>query len=216
MRRSFKSMVTRYTEERGAFQEEAAFWENIYVDRDFYVQALTDKDNTVLAFGVTTRKKWFRPKLLSPGGYWREPGLIRRVLRLGGRISPIFNVKLGKTRFSELEQPVAVAGFLGAHNFGYWEAHWLGHPGNYQHYVFGVNDARPRAFDSTSVLFPTGASWELSWPDAAQTHFEKVSHLGTFRSAAAPNTYAVLGQTMSPDEYPLTYGPQSYHVRTIP
>lgn len=217
MRRSFKSNVTRYSDELGEYEEEIDLWENVYIDRDFYVQALSDKDDTVLAFAVTTRAKRFRPKLAAPGGSWKEPGWVRRVLGLGGRMIPAFRVKLLTARLMDAGQPERVAASMGAHSFGYWESHWLGNPGNYQHYVFAVNDAGAGGYDSAQVLFPTVATrWDIEWPDVSQTSIENVPRLQAFRRAATPNTYAVLGQTMSPDEYPLTYGPQQHHVRTVP
>jgi hypothetical protein len=209
--------VHRYSEERGEYPEEVRFWENIYADRDFYVQALTDKDDTVQAFAVTTRARRFRPKIVSPGFSSHEPGWLRRALRRQGRLTPIFSLRLGKSRFSELGQPDRVAGYLGAHTFGYWEAHWLGNPGNYQTYVFAVNDAGAEGFHSATTLFPLddAAAWDIQWPDGVRD-FEDLPNLHAFRRSAVMNTYAVLGPSMSLDDYPITYGPHVHHVRTIP
>jgi hypothetical protein len=217
MRRSLNATLHRYSEEeQGEYLEQVVLWENVYVDRDFYVQVLTDIDNSVLGFAVTTRSNRFRPKLVSPGSLWHEPGWLRRRLRLDGRLTPIFKVRLSKTRFRELGQPMKLSGGMGAHTFSYWEAHWLGNPGNYQYYVFGVNDAGAKAFDSASVLFPPESNWEVHWRDDAGTDFHAVSHLASFRRAAVINTYAVIGPTMTIDDYPLPFGPEVHHVRTIP
>ena len=104
MRRSLDATLHRYSEAQGEYLEQVVLWENVYGDHDFYVQALTDIDNSVLAFAVTTRTKRFRPKLVSPGSLWSASGRIHRALRQEGRYTPIFDVRLSKTHFSQLEQ----------------------------------------------------------------------------------------------------------------
>jgi hypothetical protein len=193
------------------------FEECIYVDRDFYLLAVIDTDESVLAYSVTTRSTRFHPSLRSPGTYERERQwpILRRFRRFRER--PIFDVRLGKTRFAELDRPDRGSWSMGAHTFGYHEAHWLGNPGNYQWYVFAVNDAGARGWDGANVLHPgEHGLWDASWGTSeGDTEFEKVPHLTAFRRVARMNTYAVVGPNLDVADYPTTYGPHIHHVRTL-
>jgi hypothetical protein len=135
-----------------AQRAQAQISEWIYVDRDYYVQALTEQDDeTVLAFSVTTRSSRFHPRFDSRGGgtyvrrRWLAPTLARRrwlPRKLRFRLSdfkPLFRIKLGKTRFSELEGPQNARAWLGAQSGSYEEIYDYGRPAYYQRYVFAVN-----------------------------------------------------------------------------
>jgi hypothetical protein len=167
IRRTVTSTVHVLVEGSDDFVErEKDFEECIYIDRDFYVQALADSDETVVAFSVTTRSKRFHPKLRSPGYTVLERGWLARRLRLHERLMPIFKVKLGKTHFAELDQPQQAAASLGARTFHYYEVHSLGNPGHYQEYVFAINDAGFIADEAphtgTIINVETGP-WEFAW-----------------------------------------------------
>jgi hypothetical protein len=106
-----------------------------WVDRDYFVAALTDEDETIQALAITTRSKSFRPRFQS----------------VRGRAYPKLEVRLGRTRFSEIEaRPIKIESRLGNRRSGYNEIYYFGNPGYYQHFVCGVNDAGIRG-------------WALSW-----------------------------------------------------
>lgn len=69
MRRTFESEISRFDEYGRWVPDSKTFIEVVYIDRDFYVQALTDVDETVHAYSVTTRSKHFRPSFRPPGGF---------------------------------------------------------------------------------------------------------------------------------------------------
>jgi hypothetical protein len=73
-----------------------------FIDHDYYVQTISDDDNTVLAFSVTTRSSRFQPVLQIP----RSPGLLARWQwrRTHGQPyrGPVY-VRLGRTTFADLD-----------------------------------------------------------------------------------------------------------------
>lgn len=252
LRRKLDADITEWDEHGRPRLVRASFWDCVYIDRDFYVHALADENDTVLAFAVTSRSKRFRPRFVSPGSEYVLPGRLRRALRLPERFRPMFKVKLGSTRLVAVGTPDRVVAWLGAHNFHYFEAHYHGNPGNYQTFVFAVNDAGAFVWDAPiRTLFPGDAPWDLRWepsPDEGDDPFEEIDlddaaaleaalelpepsaeevfhdapHLLAFRRASTFNTYAVLGLTLSLDNYPATwgndviFGPNSNFVRTLP
>lgn len=208
--------------------EQRAFLESVYIDRDFYVHTYSDHDGAVVAFSVTTRSRRFRPSLRSPGSYVVERGRLLRLLRFP-QFRPIFKVRLGKTRFGALDPPDKAAGWVGAHNMHYYEAHWLGNPGNYQWYVFSINDAGEWAWETPLIGSIIGSEppWDFAWGFAPDddSAFEQVPGWHNFRRKARINTYTVVGPTMLLEDYPpatdlrnypVAFGPNSDQVRTLP
>lgn len=103
--------------------------EHVFVDKYFYVQAITNADGSVLTFSVTSRIRRFNPAL-TLGPY----SLTGEVVR----------VRLGKTRFAEIDllaKPSKLFCALGARRFCYYEEYYFGNPGNYQAFIFAINDA---------------------------------------------------------------------------
>ena len=103
--------------------------EYLFVLRKTYVQVIADASQTVLAFSVTTREKSFNPQIDVNA----------------------FSVRLGQTKFTDLDQadigePDRVAYSLGARRFFYAEEYYLANPGNYQTVIFSINDAGPMEF----------------------------------------------------------------------
>lgn len=103
--------------------------EYIFVDKRFYLQAVTNSDDKVLAYSVTTRLKDFNPKVWAVPNEQKTP------------------VVLGRTSLEELASinyggPRKCYGFIGntTPSF-YFEEYYYGNPGNYQTYLFGLNDA---------------------------------------------------------------------------
>lgn len=139
--------------------------QHIFVDPRFYVEAVADSDGQVLMFSVTIRRKSFNPAL---------------VINKGGR--PSINVKLGVTRFSDLDDlgEGAVRSGLGAHRVHYQEEYYLGNPGLYQAYAFSLNDAGVVPKEFKENIFNLGAE-VTSDP-----------RLQTFRSHTRINTYTIV------------------------
>jgi len=105
--------------------------EYIFVDKDFYVQAITDRLGKVLLYAVTTRKKDFNPSFDSPA-----------YLSSGNEKDKAI---LGKSNIKEIapgDNPLICFGFVGmtANSF-YHEEYSFGNVSFYQKYLYGVNDA---------------------------------------------------------------------------
>jgi len=82
--------------------------ERIYVLPDAFVRIYCAGESIVEAFTVTTRSKRFAPKLPIPWGGSSEDKLL---------------VRLGRTKYAELDKPMAASGWAGARHWGYHEAH---------------------------------------------------------------------------------------------
>jgi hypothetical protein len=118
------------------------FVEALWVDPAFYVQAIADEDETIHAYSVTARTKRFRPAFRPPGATAIPlTGIRRLLLRREYRIKPNREIVLGKTRFADLDNPLNASSWVGAHNAHYFETHYFGNPGYYQHFIYSVNDA---------------------------------------------------------------------------
>jgi hypothetical protein len=94
--------------------------EYIFVNTDFYLDAVTDTNDSVLYYAVTVRNDSFHPVFKGP--------------------SPI---TLGVSKFTDITgEPnfVVACSFEGA-KFSYYETHYYGYSGDYQDYGFGVNPA---------------------------------------------------------------------------
>lgn len=189
-----------------------------FVDEMFYVDAVTDKEERVLTYSVTTRDVQFRPRL------WGKnlPDLSPRPAGFG---SP-----LGDKTFAELcndrwTLPIGIIGNLAARRFAYFEAHYYGNPGHYQTYLVGISDAGPTTW-SDDVTFPQ-VLMELPRlgafdPDGAGGHdpegieaFISKSQMNRFRSAARPNCFVVTSHHFTLFREGLALGPDADRVRTM-
>ena len=100
--------------------------ENVFINNDFYVQAYVDNNKSVLAYSITTRREGFNPEIkLGPYSSNKEAKTIM----------------LGKTKFFEIGNPEKITSYIGAHDFYYSEEYYFGNPGNYQSYIFSLNEA---------------------------------------------------------------------------
>jgi hypothetical protein len=141
-RRTVHGQMTSYDDMGRPQFAPKEFTEAVWIDRDFYVHTIADSDASVQAYSVTTRSKRFRPKFYPPGGYYAQRRWpLRRWERFRYRTIANAGVTLGKTRLIELGQPDCAASWLGAHNWHYFEKHYLGNPGYYQTFVYSINDA---------------------------------------------------------------------------
>lgn len=148
-----------------------------YVLPDAFVRLICSDDSVVDAFSVTTRNRWFAPRLEIPWGGSRES---KRIIRLG------------RTRYSGLSRDclISACGWAGARHWGYHELHYLGNPGFYQTYILGSNDV-------------SGVGWPPEGPElAAVTSASGDGQIDllaptpewlSFRRLAAPNTFSVVG-----------------------
>jgi hypothetical protein len=203
-----------------------AFLVSTFIDRDYYVQTISDDDNTVLAFSVTTRSRRFQPVLQVP----RPPGpLVRwRWRRIHGRpyLAPVY-VRLGHTSFADLDSPDRESFspphfriMMGAHNHAYSEIVYKGNPGYYQTFVWTASDAARQGRFGKGMLVaqeiegdewpkPDGGGDEPEWSDMRETQ--------RFRRETVITTYTVIGVSLGLENYPIDrFGPHENLVRTLP
>lgn len=95
----------------------------IFVDPDYYIQAITDKEDKVLAYAITTRSESFTPNF-----------------NIAGQ-----RITLRATTFGQLRQkgePIECSWNLGnTAPSWYWEAYSYGNPGLYQDYIYAINNS---------------------------------------------------------------------------
>lgn len=93
--------------------------EYIFINDYFYVQAITGKNEKVLAYSVTGEDLVFN--------IWSG---IKNI-----------DLKLGKSTFEVVDdKPEKIELYCGARRGGYSEEYYFGNPGNYQTYIFSLND----------------------------------------------------------------------------
>jgi len=103
--------------------------EYVFIDKNYYVDVIIDKNGKVLMYSVTTRSKTFNPT------------------------TPEGEIVLGKTRFVKLViddffgEPDEVISVLGAHDYFYTEGYYWGNPMNYQTYYYSNSDAGYNDYD---------------------------------------------------------------------
>jgi hypothetical protein len=204
---------------------EKEFTECIFIDRDYYVQVICDDDQTVLSFSVTVRGSHFHPVFQMPSKIgWRERRRWSR--RTGETFEPLFRVRLGRTRFAELDRgdPEEFIGphfkaWIGARSFSYSEDHYYGNPGYYQTFVFtaGSNARIPTGIGDLSGAIQEAGGEE--WPDRErddQPNWDQMPKAQAFRRQAIITTYTVISVNLQLDNHPSTFGPHGDEVRTLP
>lgn len=125
--------------------------EYIFGSKYYYVQALTDSANKVLAYGITTRDKNFIPSFtILQDLYYADPKnpSDETKLKSGAEI-----ITLGKTKFSDIGTPDNIFAYLGVHDFYYHEEYYYGNPGNYQSFFFAANESGYLDVDNDSLDF---------------------------------------------------------------
>jgi hypothetical protein len=201
------------------------FWECFYIDRNYYVQVISDEHETVFSFSITTRRKRFNPVFHgTPYPSWWERVQMR--VRSRARYEPLFKVKLGKTHFAEIQAwgpPKKVSSWLAARIATYSEIRYFGNPGYYQTYVFTASTAGAGRIGSLGTVAADpelGIGGNLTWPDpdveADEQDFEAIPGLAAFRRETVVTTYTVIGPYISEDDYPSSFGPHGDEVRAIP
>jgi hypothetical protein len=212
MRKSFLAPVPRWDEEAQLMLPvEGAIIECFFIDRDYYIQAVCDPDESVVAFSVTTRSKRFAPTFLFPPmrGFLAR----RRFKKKSGQaFEHYFKVKLGHTRFADLpsgSSPKRKAE-SGARTYSYTEAYWYGNPGNYQHYCFTASSAtyQARVGPIGDVVEEIGRDW-IGGPGEEPSEPDPQSALYRFRRETPITTYTVIGPGLNPETYPAGFGPHT-------
>ena len=174
------------------YSEDRTQQEYVFVDDDFYVQAVTNSDGKVLAYAVTTRNEAFKP-----------------VLKL-----PNVDVVLGVTKFAELGR-IEFARCYGlvaatAGSF-YYESYYFGRPGKYQTYLLGTSD----------VGYLSASAFGIGMLDQKMKYLEKTEDVRNtlvwgqvdctsvpeeFREKQSLNTYLVLASSMQTKEEEIKFG----------
>ena len=180
--------------------EAREFTISVFIDRDYYVQTVTDTDQTVLAYSVTSRSRRFRPRyqpVNTPGLMWRWRWRVKNRRRYP---KPL-RVKLCRTRFADLD-PDDPADFspphfkiqLGAHNFSYSEFGYFGNPGNYQSFVWTASDAALHSVPQGLGPARNQVGAE-EWPDPeadSEAEWEQMPAVAKLRREAVITTYSVI------------------------
>ncbi len=145
--------------------DEAKLNEYIYSFKNFYLQIIYNKANTVIFYSVTSKNADFRP------------------------IIPVVDERLGETFMKISDVSSENSGNLSAKFFSYHEKIYLGYPGNYRNYYLAYN---PSGIDynnsiesiSSEDIFKISESFKKPLKDDL---------LKRFRTIAIPNTYGVGG-----------------------
>lgn len=110
------------------------YTEYIYFKDDYFVQAITDTDDTVKAYSVTTLRKNFNPT-------WDD-------------------IELGKSTFQDVHNKFGetedIISIIGVHDYFYTEGYYLANPGNYQTVYFSSTIAgySGKDFKMTPTISP--------------------------------------------------------------
>jgi hypothetical protein len=201
------------------------FVEALWVDPLFYAQTLSDEDGTVVGFSVTTRVRRFAPRFAAPRPVPTRVWLIERLTAGRRQVRALAHVRLGRTRFSDVLRtdwgPPKVRSLVGARYFAYSEAWSFGNPGHYSDYVCSTNMAS-RVGD-----IPTHLE-SLDWPENREDPEEGYAPSGPdedprlapwiedTRRAAVVTTWSVIKFPLSPETWPVSFGPHGDEVRTLP
>lgn len=185
-------------------------YEYIFLDdKYYYIQALTDLDESVLAYSVTTRDKQFNPEITLP--------LSRAIIENGkviGSKDISLKVELGKTRFVDLGKPNEIISRLGAHDFYYSERYYYGNPGFYQTYYFTQNE-----MGYIRNIAPQDFNLEVDDLGEKKEDIKSTDKdVSDFRKNFIINTYTITAPLVDFDSEifkNLQFGPNKYQVRVI-
>lgn len=213
------------------------FAECFFIDRDYYVQTISDYEDTILAFSVTVRRRRFRPTLSVPRKLsLRERLQVLRDVHVWPR--PLATVKLGLTRFADLDSqdpgdwaPPHFRAVLGARWASYNEFHHYGNPGHYQTYVFSAGSNAPGRgqLHRLEAVIEQAGFVEWPYPDrwdpedfqqpppcAEEPEWADIRDAEPLRRRTTITTYTVIGPGLWDVNFPSTFGPHGDEVRTLP
>lgn len=156
--------------------------EYIFGNQYYYVQAITNSNNRVIAYSITTLDKDFNPSFEVLKDAFQAD--TKDTSNLEKAKSLAFNIILGKSKFSEIpERPENIIGYLGARRILYKEEYYFGNPGKYQSYFMGVNDSGYLDFDNSDLSFFNED--RILFDDEGVRYFRENSVINTF-SLTAP------------------------------
>ncbi len=168
--------------------------EYIFVSKYFYLDVITDTNDTVQYFAVTIRDKDFNPTFTIP--------TVSQTTA-----TSYAQITLGISTFKDISGadnlPMSISGCVGAHDVYYHEIYYFGLPGKYQQFGFGLNEAGylankyedyiPSLVKINLCLSPTGERPAFTGQD--------LENLQPMRTKTIFNTYAVSAPTVSIEDY---------------
>lgn len=218
----YQSELDEFDEKVHEIRVSRSYTECFFIDRDYYVQTISDGDETVLGFSVTSRSRRFRPTFEFPV----RPTLMARrrwQKATGEPYRPSIKVTLGKTRFSNFGDAERddFAGprlqvQVGARLYWYSEVHSLGNPGYYQTFVFTASHAGADTPIGDILLVRDEIGGE-AWPSGDGRDWDELTATREFRRRTVINTYSIIGPTVffAVQNWPSTFGPNGDEVRTL-
>lgn len=227
MRRRFECDLPDWESELGPDGEPPnvtrTYVESFFMDPLHYVQTVSDEDETVVGFSITTRNRRFRPEIIFPVVPSRRERIVEKLTL--GRRKPyaIVRLRLGRTTFENAIVAEWAAGGSpsvrsgqGARSWNYTEIYSFGNPGHYQEIALTYSSvAAPRA--NPGEIESADAEQE-PWlqHDEAPENWQDVAPLWllNLRSRSPVTTVTVIGMEFPVDEWP-QFGPHGDEVRTL-
>jgi hypothetical protein len=182
--------------------------EYIFVHKLFYVQAIVNKSGKVIGYSVTTRDKNFNPRF------------------------SFFDIYLGESTFQDIakefggsRKPDWLISYLGAHDLFYTEGYYMGNPGGYQSFFFGMSMADYSNEKQYSVI-PDYQTKDLSLNFGSLGEEDLPQDIQTFlaENVNTINTYSILSPFVSIEDiasirdgdiYFYLFGPDQNQVRLL-
>lgn len=215
---------------------ERTYRECIFVDPLYYLQTITDDEDTVLAFSVTTRRLRFRPTFKAPAPL-RPLEYVAFRREFGHWFKPLFRVRLGNTKFSDLDasdpEEFHAPHFRAtpaARMWSYSEFNYYGNPGHYLTYVFTASSSAPGPSAGSLLFEIIDQAGYREWPYLARPDplereprepgtepgWEKLTAAREFRRRTAITTITVIDSALWAVNFPSTFGPHGDEVRLLP
>lgn len=174
------------------WSDDESLKEYIYVDPSYYVQAITDIHDKVLAYTVTSREIEFNLSF--------KP--------LSDKNEIILNQTNFYTIRSEFEPLLVCHYFVGNTSPTYYfEQYYFGNPGLYQTYLLGINDAGQIKLD---IPLNDGGEYMIAENNTIDCNSASEDSLKN----STPNTYMVLNG-IEPANIPFSFGVNRMQVRTL-
>jgi hypothetical protein len=183
--------------------------ERVYITPHAYVQTVSDQDDAITWWAVTTTTRKFSPRFTLPP------------MSSDGRR---WSVRLGNTRFAQLaDGRTTIRWLLGASRAGYSECYYFGNPGSYQTYVVSHSDASTVRTIDNLALHELLTVQPRNKPESPTGEFI-LDRPEEFEAAAAPlrrirrvsvvNTFGV-GLDFNAASFPWSIGADAYLVRLL-
>lgn len=197
------------------------YLECFWIDRDYCVQTVSDHDDAVVGYSITTRNRRFRPVIHFPLPPTGRQQLIQ-VLTLGRRRSyELARVKLGHTTFADSFRNEwgfpEIRSFLGARAWSYTELRYCGNPGHYQTVGLTMSSAAP-TIGSDPARIETVDAGDDPWHDSDEAPDAWID--GAPDWIRAMHTRGIVTTVTIMLSFPAkdwrTFGPHGDEIRTIP